>query len=41
LKTQRQPPSAKPAAAGLERDLEMAVAILHRAGRRLAEALRR
>jgi len=39
LKTQRQPPSAKPAAAGLERDLEMAVAILHRAGRRLAEAL--
>jgi ParB/RepB/Spo0J family partition protein len=39
LKTQRQPPSAKPAAAGLERDPEMAVAILHRAGRRLAEAL--
>jgi ParB family chromosome partitioning protein len=39
LKTQRQPPSVKPAAAGLERDLEMAVAILHRAGRRLAEAL--
>jgi ParB family chromosome partitioning protein len=39
LKTQRQPPAARPAAAALERDLEMAVAILHRAGRRLAEAL--
>ena len=39
LKTQRQPPSTQPAAAGLERDLEMAVAILHRAGRRLGEAL--
>src|SRR6266851_2183407 len=39
LKTQRQTPSASPAAAGLERDLEMAVAILYRAGRRLAEAL--
>jgi len=39
LKTQRQPPSTQPAAAGLEHDLEMAVAILHRAGRRLAEAL--
>jgi len=39
LKTQRQPPATRPAAAGLERDLEMAVAILHRAGRRLAEAL--
>ncbi len=39
LKTQRQPPAARPAAAGLERELEMAVAILHRAGRRLAEAL--
>jgi len=38
-KTQRQAPATKPAAAGLERDLEMAVAILHRAGRRLAEAL--
>src|ERR1039457_2704894 len=36
LKTQRQPPSARPAAAALERELEMAVAILHRAGRRLA-----
>ena len=39
LKTQRQAPAAKPAAASLERDLEMAVAILHRAGRRFAEAL--
>src|SRR5450432_1067477 len=39
LKTQRQPPSTKPAAAALDRELEMAVAILHRAGRRLAEAL--
>jgi ParB family chromosome partitioning protein len=39
LKTQRQSPAAKPAAAALERELEMAVAILHRAGRRLAEAL--
>ena len=39
LKTQRQPPSTQPAAAGLEHDLEMAVAILHRACRRLAEAL--
>ena len=39
LKTQRQPPATRPAAAGLERDLEMAVAILHRASRRLAEAL--
>jgi len=39
LKTQRQPPVARPAAAGLERELEMAVAILHRASRRLAEAL--
>jgi ParB family transcriptional regulator, chromosome partitioning protein len=39
LKTQRQPLSAKPSAAAVERDLEMAVAILHRAGRRLAEAL--
>jgi ParB family chromosome partitioning protein len=36
LKTQRQPPAA---AAALDRDLEMAVAILHRAGRRLTEAL--
>jgi hypothetical protein len=38
LKTQRQPPSARPAVAGLERELEMAVAIPHRAGRRLAAA---
>jgi hypothetical protein len=38
-KTQRQAPATRPAAAGLERDLEMAVAMLHRAGRRLAEAL--
>ncbi len=39
LKTQRQPPAAKPAAVALDHDLEMAAAILHRAGRRLAEAL--
>jgi ParB family chromosome partitioning protein len=39
LKTQRQAPSASPAPVALERDLEMAVAILRRAGRRLAEAL--
>ena len=39
LKTQRQPPVASSTAAGLERELEMAVAILHRASRRLAEAL--
>ena len=39
LKTQRQPPASKPAAVELERDLEMAVAILHRASRRLGEAL--
>jgi ParB family transcriptional regulator, chromosome partitioning protein len=40
LKTQRQPSAAPPAAAEqVERDLEMALAILHRAGRRLAEAL--
>ena len=40
LKTQRQAPAAKPAAVEqVERDLEMAIAILHRAGRRLAEAL--
>jgi ParB family chromosome partitioning protein len=40
LKTQRQPPAAKPAAVeSVERDLEMAVAILRRAGRRLAETL--
>ena len=40
LKTQRQPPAAKPAAVEqVERDLEMALAILRRAGRRLTEAL--
>jgi ParB/RepB/Spo0J family partition protein len=39
LKTQRQLPSSRPAAAGVERDLEMAVAILRRTGRRLAAAL--
>lgn len=39
LKTQRPPPSTSPAALALERELEMAVAILHRANRRLAEAL--
>jgi ParB/RepB/Spo0J family partition protein len=39
LKTQRQAPATRPAAAALDRELEMAVAILHRAGRRLAEAL--
>jgi hypothetical protein len=39
LKTQRQAPTTKPAAGALDRELEMAVAILHRAGRRLAEAL--
>lgn len=40
LKTQRQPQTAKPAAAEqVERDLEMALAILRRASRRLTEAL--
>jgi len=39
LKTLRQPTTAKPAMVALERELEMAVAILYRAGRRLAEAL--
>jgi ParB family transcriptional regulator, chromosome partitioning protein len=40
LKTQRQPPMVKPAAVEqVERDLEMALAILRRAGRRLPEAL--
>jgi ParB family transcriptional regulator, chromosome partitioning protein len=40
LKTQRQPQAAKPAALELvERDLEMALAILRRAGRKLTEAL--
>jgi ParB/RepB/Spo0J family partition protein len=39
LKTQRQP-AAKPAAVEqVERDLQMALAILHRAGRRLAAAM--
>ncbi len=39
LKTQRQPPTAKAAAAEqVERDLEMALAILRRAGRKLNEA---
>ncbi len=37
LKTQRQSATSRPA--GVERDLEMAVAILRRVGRRLAEAL--
>jgi len=40
LKTQRQAPANIPAAvAQVERDLDMALAILRRAGRRLAEAL--
>ncbi|HEY4974624.1 MAG TPA: ParB N-terminal domain-containing protein [Steroidobacteraceae bacterium] len=40
LKTQRQPPAARAAAIEqVERDLEMAMAILRRAGRRLAAAL--
>jgi ParB family chromosome partitioning protein len=40
LKTQRQVPAAKPAAIEqVERDLDMAIAILRRTGRRLAEAL--
>ena len=39
LKTQRARPATGPIAAGLERDLEIAVAILRRASRRLAEAL--
>jgi len=40
LKTQRQPPAAKPAAVEqVERDLDMVIAILRRTGRRLAEAL--
>lgn len=40
LKTQRQPQITKsPAAEQVQRDLEMALAILRRAGRRLAEAL--
>jgi ParB family chromosome partitioning protein len=40
LKTQRPAPAAKPAAVEqVERDLDIAIAILRRAGRRLAEAL--
>ena len=39
LKTQRQAPVAKPAAVTLDRELETAVAILRRAGKRLVEAL--
>jgi ParB family chromosome partitioning protein len=40
LKTQRQAPMARPAALEqVERDLEMTLAILRRAGRRLSEAL--
>ena len=40
LKTQRQAPPAKPtAAAQVERDLDLVIAILRRTGRRLAEAL--
>lgn len=40
LKTQRQAPAAQPAAVEqVTRDLEMAVAILHRASRRLTEAM--
>jgi len=40
LKTQRQPQTTKPAAAAqVQRDLEMALAILRRAGRKLTEAL--
>jgi ParB family transcriptional regulator, chromosome partitioning protein len=40
LKTQRQAPPARPAAVEqVERDLDMVIAILRRAGKRLAEAL--
>jgi len=40
LKTQRRPAATKPAAVEqVERDLQMAIAILHRAGRRLAAAM--
>jgi len=39
LKTQRQPATTTPAAVAVEHELEMVVAILKRAGRRLAEAL--
>jgi ParB family transcriptional regulator, chromosome partitioning protein len=39
LKMQRQTVTGKPAAMALARELEMALALVHRAGRRLAEAL--
>jgi ParB family transcriptional regulator, chromosome partitioning protein len=39
LKTQRQPSAARPASVQMQRDLEMAVAILHRASRRLGQAM--
>lgn len=40
LKTQRQPPAARPPAVEqVERDLDMAIAILHRVSRRLTEAM--
>jgi ParB/RepB/Spo0J family partition protein len=40
LRTQRHAPAAKPAAVEqVERDLDMVIAILHRTGKRLAEAL--
>ena len=38
LKTQRQTPAIRPVAVALERELEMEVAILHSAGRRLTKA---
>jgi ParB family chromosome partitioning protein len=39
LKTQQQTLAGKPAAVAVARELEMAIALLHRAGRRLAQAL--
>jgi ParB family chromosome partitioning protein len=39
LKTQRQPPAARPAGEEVQRDLERAAAILRRASRRITEAL--
>jgi ParB family transcriptional regulator, chromosome partitioning protein len=39
LKTQRQPATKPAAVEQVERDLQMAIAILHRAGRRLAAAM--
>jgi ParB/RepB/Spo0J family partition protein len=39
LKTQRQTPAKPAAVEQVERDLQMAIAILHRAGRRLAAAM--